>query len=111
MPWSPPDAFDGLSVHSINTVLDRIEEGVVDCDGVVSGRFTASTRGGSKESGRWVGTLFMNLLGMKEAQAKKVIGTWLATGVLVEKEHHCPEQRRKRMGLFAPYDKRPGVPE
>ena len=110
VPWIPPDAFDGLSLASIGMVLDRVEEGMTDSCGAVTGvRFTASAKGGSKDSGRWVGCLFMELLGMKEAQAKKVIGTWLATGVLVEQNYHCPERRRDRAGLFAPYDKRPGA--
>lgn len=110
VPWMPPDAFDGLSLASIGMVLDRVEEGMTDSSGAVTGvRFTASAKGGSKDSGRWVGCLFMELLGMKEAQAKKVIGTWLATGVLVEQNYHCPERRRDRAGLFAPYDKRPGA--
>jgi hypothetical protein len=110
VPWSPPDAFEGLSLASINMVLDKIEEGLVDEDGVLTGvRYTSSTRGGSKASGRWVGGLFMEFLGMKEAQAKKVIATWIATGVLVEQNYHCPKQRSERNGLFAPYDKRPGA--
>ena len=110
VPWMPPDAFDGLSLASIAMVLDRVEEGMTDSSGAVTGvRFTASAKGGSKDTGRWVGCLFMELLGMKEAPAKKVIGTWLATGVLVEKNYHCPERRRDRSGLFAPYDKRPGA--
>ena len=110
VPWVPPDAFDGLSLASIGMVLDRVEEGMTDSSGAVTGvRFTASAKGGSKDTGRWAGCLFMELLGMKEAQAKKVIGTWLATGVLVEQNYHCPERRRDRSGLFAPYDKRPGA--
>jgi len=110
VPWIPPDAFDGISLASISMVLDRVEEGMIDATGAVTGvRFTASAKGGSKDSGRWVGGLLMELLGMKEAQVKKVIGTWLATGVLVEQNYHCPERRRDRAGLFAPYDKRPGA--
>jgi hypothetical protein len=112
VPWSPPDAFEGLSVASIGMVLNKVEEGIIDADGVVTGvRYTASTRGGSKESGRWVGSLFMEFLGMKEAQAKKVIGTWIATGVLVEEVYYCPERRRDRSGLTAPRDKRPTTPD
>lgn len=111
VPWIPPDAFDGLSSGQISMLLDKVEEGLIDGDGVVTGvRYTASTRGGSKDSGRWVGQLMMDLLGMKEAQAKKVIKTWLGTGVLVEQSYHCPVRREDRNGLFAPYDKRPGVP-
>lgn len=110
VPWTPPNAFDGISTASINMALDRIDEGIIDSDGVVTGvRYTSSTRGGSRESGRWAGGLLMEMLGTTEAQAKKMLASWVKTGVLVEQNYHCPEQRRERNGLFAPYDKRPGM--
>lgn len=110
VPWTPPNAFDGISTASINMVLDRIDEGIIDSDGVVTGiRYTSSTRGGSRESGRWAGVLLTEMLGIPEAQAKKMLASWVKTGVLVEQNYHCPEQRRERNGLFAPHDKRPGM--
>lgn len=110
VPWIPPDAFDNLTTGTINMLLDKVEEGVVDSDGVVTGvRYTASTRGGSKDSGRWVGTLFMDAAGIKEGTAKRIISTWLSSGVLVEQNYHCPDRRRERSGLFAPHEKRPGM--
>lgn len=109
-PWTPPDAFDGLTLASIGMVLDRVEEGLVDRDGTVTGvRYAASTKGGTKESGRWLGNLLMDALEMKEAHAKTVIKTWLKSGVLVEDEYHNPVRRDREKGLYAPRDKRPGV--
>lgn len=109
VPWSPPGALDGISIHAINTVLDRIDGGLVGPDGVPTGsRYTASTRGGSKESGRWVGTILINSLGMKEAQAKTLIKTWLSNGVLLEQGYEDPSRRKEITGLFAPRNKRPG---
>lgn len=105
IPWTPPDAFDGLSSHSIGLVLDQIHAGMPSGE-----RYTASTRGGSKASGRWVGCLLFDLLGMNEATAKKVIATWLKNGVLLEDEYQCPVRRKNRTGLFAPENMRPGAP-
>ena len=78
--------------------------------GLSSGeRYTASMRGGSKESGRWVGCLLVDTLGMSEAQAKIIIKAWQRSGVLVDDEYDCPVQRRKKIGLFAPENARPGM--
>lgn len=110
VPWIPPDAFEGLSVASINTVLNMIEDGMIDSDGVVTGvRFTASKRGGSVENGRWAGCVLMENLGHSEAQAKKVLDTWLASGVVVASEYQNPVRRKAEIGLKAPHDKRPGM--
>lgn len=103
MPWTPPDAFDGLSQHLIKTILDQVEQGMSTGE-----RYTASTRGGSKESGRWVGCLIMDHAGLSEPAARRVISTWKSNGVLVEDTYQCPVQRRQKKGLFAPENQRPG---
>lgn len=101
--WTPPDAFDGLSVATITAFLDTIHEGMPDGE-----RWTASTRGGSKTTGRWAGCLLMDQFGCKEAQAKTIIKTWIETGVLIEDEYLSPTRRDKRLGLFSPPEMRPG---
>lgn len=106
VPWSPPDAFENLTSHRIKTILDMVQAGMGSGE-----RYTASTRGGSKDSGRWVGCLVMDQAEVAEGIAKKVIGTWIKNGVLVEEEYHCPVARRKKKGLFAPESNRPGVAE
>lgn len=104
IPWTPPDAFEGLSAHQISIILDRVHRGLENGE-----RYAASTKGGTKASGRWVGCLLNDVLGMGEAQAKKVISTWIRNGVLVEDDYQCPIQRKKKVGLFAPENARPGV--
>lgn len=104
VPWSPPDAFENLTSHRIKTILDMVQAGMGTGE-----RYTASTKGGSKDSGRWVGCLIMEQADVPEGIAKKVIGTWKSNGVLVEEEYHCPVARRKKKGLFAPESNRPGV--
>ena len=109
IPWSPPGMLDGITLNAINNALDRIDGGIVDTSGVPTGsRYTASMRGGSKESGRWVGTVLINMLGMKEPAAKTLIKTWLTNGVLVEQTYHDQARREERTGLFAPRNCRPG---
>lgn len=103
VPWTPPDAFDGLSLHTIGIILDRIHEGMPN-----GSRYTESTRGGSIASGRWAGCLLMETTGMSEAAAKTIIRTWLKNSVLVVDEYDCPQQRRPRKGLFSPPANRPG---
>lgn len=103
-PWTPPDAFDHLTVHRIKTILDMVQAGMGSGE-----RYTASTAGGSRDSGRWVGCLIMDQAEVPESVAKTVISTWRKNGVLVEEEYHCPVARRKRKGLFAPESNRPGV--
>lgn len=104
VPWTPPDAFDGVSAHSVGIILDQIDNGMPSGE-----RYTASSKGGSKGSGKWVGCLLMDLMGIPEAQAKKVISTWIKNGVLIEDEYQCPVQRRAKTGLFAPQNARPGM--
>jgi len=110
MPWNPPGMLDGVSLHSINAVLDRIDAGLLDAHGAPLGsRYTASARGGTKESGRWAGCVLIDQLGMKEAQASALVKTWIKNGVLVEKPYHDAAQRKERTGLFAPENARPGA--
>lgn len=104
VPWTPPDAFDGLTSHMVKVILDKVDTGLDD-----GSRYTFSTRGGAKETGRWVGCVIMEESGMKDVAAKKVVDVWKANRVLVEGEHKCPVQRRMTKGLFAPESNRPGV--
>lgn len=109
-PWTPPGMLDGVSLHKINQALDKVDAGLLDDDGnAIGSRYTSSTRGGSRDNGRWVGTLLMDVLGIKEAAAVSVIKMWMRTGVLVEKEYHDSLQRKLKKGLFAPHEARPGA--
>lgn len=109
IPWSPPGMLDGISIHAINAALDSIDGGIVDAHGVPTGsRYTYSTKGGTKESGRWAGCVLINQLGMKEGQAGALLKTWMKNGVVVEDTYRDPNRREDRKGLFAPRSARPG---
>ena len=105
VPWTPPDAFDGLTGHYITIILDRVQAGLETGE-----RYCVTTKGGTKGNGRWIGCLMNEVLGMGEAQTKKVVATWLKNGVLIEDEYICPVSRKKKTGLFAPENARPGMP-
>ena len=109
IPWSPPGMLDGISIHAINAALDSIDGGIVDAHGVPTGsRYTYSTKGGTKESGRWAGCVLINQLGMKEGQAGALLKTWMKNGVVVEDTYRDPNRRKDISGLFAPRSARPG---
>ena len=98
-PWTPPDAFDGMTTQTINTILDKIDAGMPDGE-----RYTATKRGGSK---RWVGDLIMAETSLKPTMVKKIISAWLHSDVLVEDTYQSPKDRREIKGLFAPEMNRP----
>ena len=109
LPWNPPGMLDGVSTYTLNLILDKIDAGLLDEDGIpTGGRYTASTRGGAKESGRWVGTVLTTELGMKDAQAGGLVKAWIGNGVLVEGVYKDPIKRKEMTGLFAPQNRRPG---
>lgn len=112
VPWSPPGMLDGISTHRINSVLDMIDAGMLDDKGNTNGRrYTLSTKGNSKSTGRWVGSLLMEHLGVTEAQAKALIKSWQDNGVLVEGDYYDTARRENARGAFAPEGKRPGMDE
>ena len=69
VPWQPPGALDGVSMHDIGLALDAIDRGTLDEDGRPTGQFyAAGMTGPTKE--RWVGKVLMRLLGSSEDGAK-----------------------------------------
>lgn len=79
-PWTPPGAFDGVSSGQVNVALDRIRDGVTNDSGQPSGEFYVM----SDRSGRYVGQVIETVLGVPRQQAKRVVETWRATGLISE---------------------------
>jgi hypothetical protein len=98
-PWTPPDAFDGLSVEAARRVLLMIDEGLPDGQ-----RYTAHFRAGSD---RWAGNA-LTAEGISEAASKVILRTWLLNGVIYSEEYMSPILRKKQMGLFVDFSKIPG---
>lgn len=99
-PWTPPDAFDGLSVEAARRVLMMIDEGLPDGQ-----RYTTNYRKGSK---RWAGDPLV-AEGISENNAKVILKTWLGTGVLYSEEYMSPKRRMLEVGLFVDLSKLPGA--
>ena len=99
-PWTPPDAFDGLSVEAARRVLLMIDEGFED-----GKRYTTNYRKGSK---RWAGDPLV-AEGISESNAKVILKTWLGTGVVYSEEYINPRYRKPQVGLFVDISKLPGV--
>jgi KaiC/GvpD/RAD55 family RecA-like ATPase len=105
VPWVPPGALDGISVHTIGLALEEIDGGLRDENGRPTGHlYTASST--SKE--RWAGNVLVQHFGCSEINAKALIKRWLKEEVLRVMEYLDPKYRRLAKGLCAPQQNRPG---
>jgi hypothetical protein len=105
VPWSPPSAFEGLSVETVNKALDVIDAGLIDENGRSTGqRYTISDKGGE----RWVVPVIQAWFGCGGGRAKSIARTWLENGLLVVEDYHDPAVRKHRQGLKVVNTKRPG---
>ena len=100
-PWSPPGAFEGVEMQHVTLILDKIERGIPDDDGKLTGRLFAP----AANSKNWVGLLFFAPLGLDEdddddrAKIKKMIKLWLENEVLRVTDFHDPKERRSKKGV------------
>lgn len=98
-PWTPPDAWDGLSTTLLNRILDEIEAGLPD-----GNRYTDGNRAG--ERGAW-NAVTMHAPEKTEAEARRIIKTWTKNGVLVSENYENPATRKTVKGLRVVNAKRP----
>jgi hypothetical protein len=97
-PWTPPDAFDGISVDRAAKILKEIEVGTEGGD----------VRFSKNKGKRWAGKVVVdNVLEMDDDRAKIIIKIWLKTGVLFEDDYRNENTRHDEKGLFVDYDKLP----
>ncbi len=105
-PWSPPDAWSGVSIHTLNAILDYIQAGCRNDDGEFTGeRFS---NGSSKDRAAWA-VIPRFVPNKTEAQCRIIINAWIRSGLLISCDYHSPSQRRDRKGLFVDDAKRPGT--
>ena len=98
--WEAPDTWAGLSTVTLNDILTRIGQGLED-----GNRFTQ----GSKTTDRSAWKVVAEFAPDKtEPQAKKIINTWVANGVLTVTDYTNPGTRKPAKGLTLNHSKRPG---
>lgn len=96
-PWTPPDAFDGISPDRARELLNTIEKGL-----------NADVRYSKNKGKRWAGNVVVDgVLEVDETKAAIIIKTWVKSGVLFEDEYRNGETRHDEKGLFVNYDKLP----
>lgn len=110
VPWKPPGALDGISIHQINQALDAIDRGIVDDAGAPTGHFYTATAAGARND-RWAGHVLKQHFGCEDAVAKKLVKDWLGRGVLEVTEYLDRRTRRTLKGVVAPQQNRPGNEE
>lgn len=109
VPWEPPGMLDGVSMLTIGQVLDTIDRGLTDENGLPTGQFyTATASGPSKD--RWAGVVIVRLLGCDEKRAKHLLKDWLKNEVLQTYDYADPVARRSRSGVRSVLNNRPDRP-
>jgi hypothetical protein len=107
-PWSPPDAWSGLSNSTLNAILDYIDAGCRDEDGQLSGERFSNAPKAAEDRAVWP-VVQRFAPDKSEAQCRTIIHAWLASGLLVTEDYDSPGQRRSRTGLKVVASKRPGT--
>ena len=96
-PWTPPDAFDGISVDKARELLNTIDKGINE-----------DVRYSKNRGKRWAGQVVVDgVLEVDEERAKLIIKTWISTGVLFEDEYRNGKNRKDEKGVFLDPKKMP----
>lgn len=97
-PWSPPDAFDGISAHTLRMAAERINRGLENDDGLPTGERYTLRKGGQSDR-RWAGRVLVESLGIEPQRAATILRTWQKNGLLEEVHYFDPTQRKTRTGV------------
>jgi hypothetical protein len=95
IPWTPPDAWEGVTNEKIHDFLSRVDEKAAS-DEPFSPHPNATTR--------WIGNLVMEVFGKDEGPAKTLIKTWIDNDVLevFEGEYQRKACKAIKRGSTAP---------
>lgn len=108
-PWEPPGMLDGVSMFTVGQILDTIDRGLMDDNGLPTGQFyTAVASGPSKD--RWAGSVIVRLLGCDEKRAKQILKEWSKNLVLETFDYDDPVARKPRQGTRSILNNRPDRP-
>jgi hypothetical protein len=90
LPWSPPSAFDGISMATCVAILERLQRGVNGCPFGAQGPARAEL----------FAALEQEPFNLSKGQATAMLGAWLAQGVVSEQPGCAsPNSNRKRSGF------------
>lgn len=98
-PWTPPDAWASLSHVVLNDILTAIDQGMPD-----GSRYSQANA--ARERAAWR-VVIERAPEKTEKQAKEIIRTWVATGLLLEHEYDNRGRREPSKGLKVDNSKRP----
>jgi hypothetical protein len=90
-PWSPPETWGDLSTELLNRILDVIDKGMAN-----GSRYSAARS--ATERAAWK-VVLQHAPTKTEKQAREIVNSWVANGVLVEEGYDDPVQRRRRSGV------------
>lgn len=99
--WNPPRLWADLPDARLNSMLTEIDRGLPD-----STFYTAAPNASTRAAWQVVRK---HAPEKSEQEARKVIQTWLRSGLLVEFEYNNPETRKTVKGLRVDNAKRPGT--
>jgi hypothetical protein len=98
--WAPPDLWESINTVTANAILDEIDAGLPE-----GARFSDHHRAEGREAHVVVQK---HVDGLNDLRARKIIKTWISTGLLYRESYHDKEARKDRSGLFVNATKRPG---
>jgi hypothetical protein len=97
--WTPPDAFDGITVDKIHNILNIIDKGFDDDQRFLLG----------SQSKRWVGDVIIeNVLGKSENDAKHIIKTWVDNELLKAEKYKNGKSYKNEDGVIVVWSNQPG---
>ena len=98
-PWKPPDLFTDISVPVLNSILDKIEAGLPD------GNRYSDAKNVADDRAAW--HVIKTHCGKDKGPAKRIIKTWVESGLLFHKSYTNPVTRKDVAGLWVDNSKRP----
>jgi hypothetical protein len=103
-PWKPAGPTDGISVQMLTMVWERIDRGLEDSKGMITGAYYSPSPA-SKD--RWVGNVLMDELNCDAERAKLILKEWEKQRIIEVIDYLDPLQRKQRKGVHCVAANRP----
>jgi AAA domain len=97
--WIPPPLFQDVSRPTINDILNEIDAGLPD-----GNRYTDAPNATERAAWRIV---VKHVKDKTTEEARRMIGSWRASGLLIAKDYKNPNTTKKVRGLWVDDSKRP----